>query len=59
MGEKGGENENTYLIKAGSGLSRVGATMLINDPGSVPEAGGECSMLNAAVDSNVEDFEPA
>jgi hypothetical protein len=51
--------ETVTSLKLRVGLSGAGATRLMTDPGSVPEAGGSCHVINTAVDPDVEDCEPA
>jgi hypothetical protein len=40
-------------------LSHVDATRLMTDPGSLPEVGGACHLINTAVDTDVVGCEPA
>jgi hypothetical protein len=60
MGKKGGLITKTLTsLKLRVDLSRLGATRLMTDPGSVPNAGGACHLMNMAVDPIIKDCEPA
>ena len=48
MGQMGVSTKTLTSLKLRVDLSRVGATTLMANPASVPEAGGACHLINSA-----------
>ena len=57
--KRGGSTKTLTSVKLWVDLSRVGATRLMNNPASVPKAGGACHLMNTAAYLDGGDCKPA
>ena len=55
MNKKGVSTKTLTSLKLRVDLSRVGATRLMTNPASVPEASGACHLMNTAAYSDAGD----